>query len=297
MSTEKERKEIISKLRGLRKEVDIVNRDLNRINNEKEKWFKEKSDISEKINDSIGKIKELRKKRDELTLKVKKAKENRDKINKDVREKISNIKKVRDELSNLKRKFKLNIDPSKISDEIDSLEMRIETEGMSFSKEKKVMDKIRYLKKILKDVFGKLDIKKVNELSNEIDNLKKEGDRIHREIQEWAKESQKCHEEIISLSKEIDKLKPAEEKAMKKFIELKNRFKELNDKLKTKLGEVAEINAEINKNRKDELKRKVNLTKKELEKKEREVEEKIKRGKKITTDDLLIFQSTIEKEK
>ena len=59
------------------------------------------------------------------------------------------------------------------------------------------------------------------------------------------------------LSKQIDELKAKEEEAYKNFFELKKRFNDVNEKLKSKLVEIKDISEKLGKNKEesDELRK------------------------------------------
>jgi len=96
--------------------------------------------------------------------------------------------------------------------------------------------------------------------------------------------------DIVTSSKDIDELKKEEESAFKQFTEFKTKFNEINQKLYEKLVEIRNIREELDKFKK--IKRKEKETKEHeiLKTKELDVEEKIKTRKKLTTEDLLVFQ-------
>ena len=67
------------------------------------------------------------------------------------------------EKQNVIKKHKINADPFQIKNEIERLESRIETEVMSFEREKEIMKRIKELSREYKDskkissVFGKVN--------------------------------------------------------------------------------------------------------------------------------------------
>ena len=190
----------------------------------------------------------------------------------------------------------MNDDPSQIKKTIEKLELSIETDAMSFENEKKVMKKIKALKKrfdvakIANDFFDNIKI-----FSKDIDKVKKKANEAHLRIQNRAKESQKLHEGLVGNSKEIDKLKEEEEGAFEKFIEFKKKFSEVNDLLKEKLTKMNGITKKLESFKLKKEEEKILRDKFFIKKKEAEVEEKIKRGEKLTTEDLLVFQQDSSK--
>ena len=288
------KKELFSDLDKLRNEINSFNEDLNRFNSEKESWFGKKEEFSKNIRNKITETKENRNKRDSLTKKVKELKEKRRNFNETSKKKISEVVKLRDEVNTLTKKAKVK-DPLKIKGDIDQLEVKLETEAMSFDKEKEMSKKLKQLKKSFgeaSEVIGFLE--KIKKFNSGIDDAKKNTHGTHKEIQKIAAESQELHEGIIKNSKEIDRLKAAEGEAFKNFANFKKKFNDANNNLKEKLSEMNSIREKINKFKLEEdEKRKLKETTL-IKSKEQEVEEKIKTGKKLTTDDFLMFQEAIK---
>jgi len=293
--TQKEtKKELFAALDKLKKEVNSSRNELNKIDDEKESWFEKKDELSDDIREKINGIKENKKKRDDFTNRVKKLKEKRNEFNQEIRKKISELVKLKEGMRNLTKKSKVK-DPYKIKGEIDGIEVKLETEAMSFEKEKELSKKLKLLKKLFHEASAIIDaIDKIKKLNSEIDSSKKNSQNVHNEIQKLAKESQKLHEGIIKSSKEIDELKIKEEEAFKNFLNLKKDFNNINNKLKEKLSDIGIIREKINKFKleEDEKRKLKEITL--IKNKEQEIEEKVKTGKKLTTEDFLVFQEALK---
>ena len=120
---------------------------------------------------------------------------------------------------------------------------------------------------------------------------------MHEHVQKTAAESQKCHEEIIKSSKEIDGLRMSEKEAFKNFVQFKKNFNEANSSLKEKLNQINLIREkidEMNLEEEEKIKLRQNAA---IMNKEQEIEEKFKTGKKLTTDDFIVFQDIIKNKK
>jgi len=123
---------------------------------------------------------------------------------------------------------------------------------------------------------------------------KKESNAVHKQVQDIAKESQALHESVISESKNVDSLKAKEEEAFSRFINYKKTFNEKNELLKEKLGKMSEVRVEINKFQLEEDEKRKLKEAMLIKDKEQELEEKIRKGSKLTTDDFLAFQESIK---
>lgn len=291
------KEELFARLDKLRKEINHSRNELNRIDSEKESWFKKKKCLSETIRKKIESIRENKEKRDSLTKKVKELKEKRGAFNLEIGKKISETAKLKDELKNLTKKSGVK-DPSVIKGGIDRIEVKLETEAMPFEKEKELSKKLKQLKKLLAESSSSiLVLDKIEKLNSEISLIKENSNAAHKEIQKLAAESQGLHESIIKGSKEIDGLKIAEDDAFKNFANLKKNFSTINDSLKGKLSETGEIRSNINKFMLEEDEKRKLEESMLIKSKEQEIEEKIKTGKKITTDDFFLFQEAIKNKK
>jgi len=288
------KKDLFTTFEKLRDEINSINKDLNRKNDEKESWFRKKDSSTKDIREKIASIRESKQKRDNLTKKVKELKEKRNVINQDINKKISEFIKLKNETKNLGKKLKVK-NPFGLKGKIDHMEVRLETEVMPFEKEKSLSKKIKLFKKMLEEasmILGKND--KIKNLNSEIDIIKKNSNEVHAEIQELAAESQKLHESLIKNSKEVDKLNVIEKDAYKNFIDSKKSFKDINARLEEKLSKMNGIREKI---RSFQLEEDENRKLREstlIKMKEQEIEEKIKTGKKITNDDFLMFQDLIK---
>lgn len=283
-------------VKEVRSDIDSLKRQLNDINIEKEKFYNEKKEVSKKIVSLIQKIKESKKTRDEKTSTVGEDKKKRLELNKEIKENIEKIKELNKQKVEIQGKNNITSNPIKIKKEIEALEMKIETEPMSFNNEKKLMKRLNSLKKEYKGVAVVSDVlKDISILSKKIDDLKKKANSIHKQIQIKANASQESHEDMLSISKRIDELRIKEKELNDKFLEKKKEYNEINSILKGKLNIINE-HADVLKEKKKKSQEKQKKEKeKELNKKSVEVEEKIKKKEKLTTEDLLMWQAKKDK--
>ncbi len=277
---------------SLKKEIGEIKGVLNTVSAEKERLFKGKSEADRSITELIKKVKVLKTERDELTAKVKAAKEERAPLSREIKEKIAAFNEAKKKREATKGKHATTSNPATIEREIKALEYKIETEALPFEKEQK-------LTKIIKQKQKELDLASKNvemhaesrTISKEIDALKKKSEELFRTIQENARESQKKHEELIAISKKIDDMKKERESLFEKFTEHKTTVKEASGKLKEKIGTLNQMNEQYAASREKSIAERKEKTEQILKEKENEVEEKLKKGKKLTAEDLLVFQA------
>ncbi len=286
-----EKKKIAGELQEKQREIQQLYNSLHKLNSEKEGLFRTKEQVEKKVLVLVQELKEAKGKRDALTKQVKDSKERRATLNSGITAKIEEIKRLDEEKKAILRKNRIKEDPIRLKSQIEHLELTIETEGMSFEAEQKVMKRIKELKKqygelkILGDVFDK-----IHKAEKELRMLRDKANDSHRKVQDKAKNSQEEHELLVKDATELRQLREERETLYQKCIEAKQRFNEANEQLKSKLTELAALKekadeyfmgkAELEKKRAfDSLKEKVKL-----------VEEKIRRGEKLTTDDLIVMQ-------
>ncbi|MBI4016440.1 MAG: hypothetical protein HY363_01980 [Candidatus Aenigmarchaeota archaeon] len=235
--------------------------------------------------------KKLRAERNAFTANVKEKKEIRHKLNEEIRQKIERIKEFNEKKTDAEHKLGFKENPAAIKRQINILETTIETEAISFEKEKELMRKINDLKKkYVQAEAGSQVWQEAHALSKEIDALKEQADTFHREIQSLAQQSQQKHEIILENSKKIDELKTKEDALKKTITELQTQLNSVSESLQTELkalGDITEQQQEITKKEKQLLKE---AEQKKLNEKKKEIEDKLKKGEKLTTQDLLVLQ-------
>lgn len=293
MTPQQSQKELVEEFNRHKLEVSNLRNALNALDKEKELWFKKKGELSGKIRDSIQKIKDYKAKRDSLTEEVKGLKQKRDSLNKDISSKSGDVAKLKKERASLSESLGIKETLSGIKQSIDKLEFRIETEPMPFDREQALMKKIKELRKLhdRSRVLEEAD-KRLNEFIDKVRKMRLEANNAHNTIQEKAAQSQALHESILKHSSEVDKLKADEEEAFKKFSAIKKGFNETNLNLKEKLKVINSIKNDIDRIKSEKKERKKQEEELFLKSKEEEASRKIKRGEKLTTEDLLVFQNT-----
>jgi uncharacterized coiled-coil DUF342 family protein len=237
-------------------------------------------------------VKELKTERNELTEKVQVSKQDREEIKKkmpQLQARIDELHKQREALSQ-KLGFTKNI--GFLKKEIEALGDRLVTTPMSFQAEKKLMKEVNDKKKLLGSAgeISKIS-SEMKKLIQERDMYRKIFDVSNTQVKSTASKSQQKHASMLTGVQKLDDLRNNEKEAFLKFKELKDKYQikssELNEKvekLKSLQDKVGIAKAEI------KQKHEAN-TKRTLADMRKEIEEKMMRGEKLNTDDLLILQS------
>jgi len=284
------------------RDINSLKNELNAFDKQKEECFELVRQNKKYIDELQNKVKNLKKERNSLTDSVKTLKQHRDEFNKQLKEKIDAFKKV---IPKKKEKPKVHINVGFLKKEIKAMEYKIETEGLSFDKEQKLMKVIKERKKqIDENSYGGLS-ENARNLSKEIDEIRKKADESHRTMRAKADESQKKHEEVIKSSNELRNLENKQKEYEFKIRECKRKIDEINQKLGAKLEQAVENKVrqkeQQKKQKEHHQERRYKKGKKDysykqhkhvnIEEMQKKTEEKLKKGQKITTDDLLAFQN------
>ncbi|MBI2572930.1 hypothetical protein HYV86_03670 [Candidatus Woesearchaeota archaeon] len=269
----------------VRKEQSSLRTQVSTINKDKEDVFRQLRSIRDKIADRLARVNALKQERDALTTEVKNLKQERDKLNDVVKGKASQRKDIDEKKQHLMGKVDVKEDPSRLRKQIEQIESRLETDVMPFNKEQE-------LRKVLKDLQNK--VKKLGELGevwNEVKSFssefsvdRKKAQESHKLVQQKAQESQERHEQLNALYEEIKKLREEEKPLVAKYVEFKKQYDESKVKLEDVSGRAGEMSKHIEKENTSRFDQQVKV-------KTDEVKEKMRKGKKLTTEDILAFQA------
>lgn len=288
------------------RDLNSLKNELNSLDRQKEEFFAHSRNNSNKFNELNSKIKNLKKERNSLTDSVKKIKAERDEFNKQLKEKIAVFRKI---APKKKEKPKVHINIGFLKKEIKAMEYKIETEGLSFDKEQKLMKAIKAKRKQIEEAGPHAGMTaEARKLSDEIDRIRAKADEKHREMRIKADESQKKHEEVIILSNQINELDKNQREVENKIRDSKKRIYEINQSLGEKLEKAVSEKKHYREHREHreqrehhkECRRERPRHKQDkrhhgprvnIEELQRKAEEKFKKGGKLTTEDLLAFQN------
>jgi uncharacterized coiled-coil DUF342 family protein len=276
-----------SEVRDLRGKINVLDR-------KKEEVYREKRKVSSDIHSRIRVAKDSKDKRNNLTQAVKTTKHSKEEADARIKVLETEITHLKEEKRKILEKIGVG-DPIALKKEIKKLEFRIETEGVTFEKEKELMKVLSKMKKQFESSKVADDIeKKLGPIFRELRELREITNMNQKIVHASAKESQKHHVELVESSKEIDELKKKEEIFENEGQKFKGEIAELNSEIDTKIAKLDNIRKILGENN-VKLKEDVERSNYDiLKQKDQEVQEKIKTKKKLTTDDLLILQRTMK---
>ena len=272
-------------------DVDGLLEQLKKAFQEKEDWFAKKEELKKTIASRVTSLKTLRTERDSFNTSIKQAKIKRKEAHKVVKKDLSALQQLEEERAGITTKRRTKGSPGMLRKRIEQLEIKVETEAMSFDKEKKLMKEINKLRKELHVAASAQELSGyTREVSKEMQSSRRQANKIHRSIQSTAKKSQERHLQLLASFKEIRKLEKEQEQAFNKFVAGKRACQELQKQLsKAKVVERKKRKGEQAKKRQGQF-RKQKRDQSLLAEKAKVVEDKLKSKGKLTTEDLLVLQ-------
>ena len=246
MSYMNEFEELKSKLEELEKQVDELKEQRDRLNLEVKKHAEQRDKLNLEHRKILSEIKINKDKRDKINEMVTKLKEHRHKI-------ISQIKKRREELFTLKRSAhnlfsKVPESSTSLKLQIDKLEWEIQTNSLSLTEERNIIEKIKLLEK---ELSTNKELAQLNErldnLNNEIDALKEQNNQTHKNISEHANKSQEYHKKMIENMIKIRPLKKKADDAHELYLKQKSTYTEINRKYLKMIKQIQIFNKRLRK--------------------------------------------------
>ncbi|HLC52415.1 MAG TPA: hypothetical protein VJI98_04185 [Candidatus Nanoarchaeia archaeon] len=258
---------------------------LNNLSQEKEEAYQKLRSIKNDLNSCANKISFIKHERDVLTKEVKELKQLRDDLNQLVKEEASVKKQVEAKTDPGSSRLDETESPGKIKSLIEKLERNIEIEVIPFDKEKKIRSTIKELKtKYNRLVLLNKSRQEAKKASANFFEKRKSAQDVHSKLQHTAQESQQKHEQITQLFEDIKKIRESEDPIAKTYLSLKSKYEELKQQVLAVTKRVNELSKLF-----DERKEKSANT---LAKERTDVvKDKIKQGKKLSTEDILAFQA------
>ena len=287
-----ERHELMQRVEDLKKEVEVLREQLNA--QDPEGLFSERQRIDREVRELIKEVEAERKDRDSMVGEIKGLKDQRDTLHEQVKKKSEEHVVLADQKKGISQQAGVP-DPDFLRREMRRLEYKIETEALPFDKETVLMKKIKELKKKFVEAQK---VSKAGEseraVRKELDVARQQADALHVQVQQKAVVSQKKHEKVLELSKKIDDLRAKEDELSKQIHEKSAALEPISVQLEEKLGLLAELSAKAQVERKQQRSAKAQEQKRSLSEKQVLVQEKLKKGSKLTTEDLLVLQTLPE---
>ncbi|MEK6936735.1 MAG: hypothetical protein AABW58_01550 [Nanoarchaeota archaeon] len=279
----------------LKKEINLLRSKLNSSSITKREKIKDLQKTRSDIRNTLNKVKEFKSKKSSFTNTLEELKKQRELHNKNVHDLILSLKDLNTEKKEIEKKFKIKLNPLAIKEKIDQLETKIQTDVISFEKEKKLMGEIRKLKADFKNSGSLFSIsEKEEKISKNIKEEREKANSFHNQVKEILNLNKEENKQFRDLFKQLDKLRKIQEDKQKELDEMDKSSEAITTELNLKLTEMSKINPSlIESNRKEERKK---IEEKIIEEKSRLVEEKLRTKGKLTTEDLIVMQGKFKNE-
>lgn len=281
----------INEKKSLKQELGDLSKTLNSIDEEKRSLSEQRSQLHSSVAQKIATIRELRSERDALTADVQRLKSERSSLNKKVGELVEKFALSKQECDDFLKKNPRRENPALLKKEHERLSFKLETDVVSFEKEKGVMKVLKALKaRIIAAVKSSDVFERLNKVKDELRDARKVANAVHRELQSKARLSQEKHELVLKLSAEVEVLRSKEQELFGKISDVRKSENDVSQEVEEKLEEVVEQKIEDDHRRKQHADRKRQSDRQLLSEKKRFVEEKLAKGEKLNTEDILVLQ-------
>ncbi|BFI73411.1 hypothetical protein YN1_3980 [Nanoarchaeota archaeon] len=262
-----------------------IKRELIKLGEEKEHLYSRKKVLYNERKQLLQQLRELRKKKEEYSKILDNLMEERQKT----LEKLEELKKKLEEIKQKRKDVFKNKDVvkdiNKYKKELETLEYVLQTEILSYSQEKKIWNRIKYLRKLL----GKYE--EISTVLEEIDKLRQEYNAYRSKLSIIGQNIRKNIDERKVVKEQIKNIKERLTSIVNEYNTIKQQITEIKEKIKTLEDKL-----------KDELEKYVNqLSQKqpmEISSEEKnkiieeysKIQEKIVNGGELSMDDILVMQ-------
>ena len=286
-----DKEELISKLEVVKSEIVEIRKKIGELRQEKDAVFKRRENLRDSIKKKISDLRTLKNKKDKDSIGLQEERKEKSILNQELTELIKKVKQLNEERKEIVKERKVPTYPDNIKKLIQKLEEKIETEVVSYEEEKRLMKKIRKLKEEYKSLKGIIDINaEYKKISGNIDTKKNRLDEISKKIREDLEKSSD-YDDFMKISKEIFELKNQVSQLNEEYYNLKTEVLKAGLQLKEKIIAIEKIRKDLDSI--DKENKRANESKKQelLIQRVSVVEEKLKKGQKLSTEDLIAFQA------
>jgi len=267
-------------IQQLGKDIGELSTRLKHLDAQKEEKYQEISETNTKLNDLLKQASELKAGKAELAKQIQDKKENRDKLNTNVKTLAIQLKSV----PVVRIDMRSRESPRALREQLNHLELKLQTEVVNYKNEQKAMALIKELRTKLKHIEkSESDQRKYQDARGSLRISKMAADTLHREVQHAATHNSKLFTKLSAVSKMIADLKARKNTLRIEISGAKLQIGILNKGLASKLTNWSTIKQHSSNARRTSIN--------EVATKRAEVaQEKLKANKKLTTEDILAMQ-------
>lgn len=279
-----------NKTGNLRKDIGELSSSLKNLSNDKESKYQTISKLNDELNVLLKQASELKEQKAKSDAEIREIKKNRDLMNKSVKDLAGKVKDVKTKNKDVPQSRERTESPLQLASQLENLNMRMQTEVMSFEKEQKLMSIMKELKGKLK-VVSALDQsrKDFNNANQQLREAKSKADYTHKTVQDLAAKNAEIFMKLSEVSKRIAILKEERDTLKKDVGSLKSRIHGLNQELADKLSTWSSA-------KKQNMSTSRQASDKAIAEKAEAAKDKLSKKQKINTDDILAMQRQAMKE-
>lgn len=278
-------KELNEKRKELKKFSEEYKEKRNELNSQASSLAAKRNELNKKTKELINEAQEYKKLRDGHNDEVQVNKSKRDEINAKANELFAKVDSIRS-ANNLGGPSMKDI-----RRDIDRLEFAQQTEVLTPTKEREIVNKIADLQKLYLAKKEQLESNsELKELLTEAQAIRDNASEYHTKLTENAQKAQEYHDKMIATFKEADKIRAESDAAHREFVRFQETADEQHKKFINAQKEIREIDKELRKLKKTETVGRREVSREDIRKDAEDIFHKFKKGEKLTTENLMLLQ-------
>jgi uncharacterized coiled-coil DUF342 family protein len=251
-------------------------------------WKEKRDELNKTMGKLASKLKQEREERNRANEKVAELKAFKQEFKKELDERNNHINELE-----IKRKGSVSLlkdDPAQVRERIRKLEWFLQTNVLSLGKENEIVKEISALEKKLKGakMIDEVDVE-LNELIDKSRNIRNKLNEYRTQMSELVKTSQDHHTKVIDLKNQLGAMKKEADEAHENYLKSFELASEALSKARKIHDEIKDINEKINSEKTDKKSERKKDLEQRMEKVMTQAYEKVKKGSKITMDELSVL--------
>jgi hypothetical protein len=265
--------------------IILTKKELIKLGEEKENLYSRKRVLYKERKELLEKLKELRSKKEDYSKILDNLMTERQKT----LEKLEELKKKLDEIKQARKDIFKNKDIAKdinkYKKELETLEYVLQTEVLSYSQEKKIWNRIKYLRKVL----GKYE--EISSVLQEIDKLREEYNAYRSKLSIIGQNIRKNIDERRVIKEQIKQIKERLTQIMGEYNKLKEQIKQIKDRIR-------DFEDKLNEDLQRYISQRLQRQAAEISEEEKnkiideysKIQQKIMNGSELSMDEILVMQ-------
>ncbi|MGQ9543001.1 MAG: coiled-coil protein [Candidatus Bathyarchaeia archaeon] len=280
----------IERVAAINKELETLKAQRDKLLSEYKLWAENRDSLNKELKELRGRVRDLKGKRDSVNAEVKDLKGARDQTRLEMNEKRRRLKEIVSDLKKIRPQIQGTFTQTKSS--LEKLEWKLQTSSMDLAEEKKL---INHIKELEIQLSNHEKLKELQEAFTEqrvaIEALNLKAQSIHEKILELAQKSAQLHEEMMQTVRKIDEVKAKADEAHRTCLKVRTEAERLEEEIMKRVTERRELQKSIHEQRAaEQLKRQQEIIDKLVE----SGSAKLSEGKRLSFEE---FKALMEKKK